>query len=160
MASTCLECGQPTRRVSTALRCFPCAKSRPRIAQPDRRRSGQLSPKIDGAYVVCLDCHKPLRLVAVGGRRGVLRCKECMTRRHLERKAVQIVAMLAVARAVRAGLLPRPADSVCADCGKPAAQYDHRDYTRPLQVAPVCRSCNVMRGPAEVWATEPQQVAA
>lgn len=26
--------------------------------------------------------------------------------------------------------------------------YDHRDYTKPLSVEPVCRSCNKLRGPA------------
>lgn len=46
------------------------------------------------------------------------------------------------------GLLPAPADCVCADCGKPASQYEHRDYTKPLDVQPICRSCNVKRGPA------------
>lgn len=34
----------------------------------------------------------------------------------------------------------------CVDCGKPAKQYDHRDYSKPLDVDPVCRGCNVKRG--------------
>lgn len=37
----------------------------------------------------------------------------------------------------------------CMDCGKPAEQYDHRDYGKPLEVEPVCRSCNLRRGPAK-----------
>jgi hypothetical protein len=56
----------------------------------------------------------------------------------------------AVARAIKQGALPRPATMDCTDCGKPAAQFDHRDYTKPLQVEPVCRRCNILRGPAEV----------
>lgn len=36
----------------------------------------------------------------------------------------------------------------CSDCPKQAECYDHRDYTKPLQVDPVCRSCNLRRGPA------------
>ena len=35
----------------------------------------------------------------------------------------------------------------CVDCGKPARCYDHRDYARPLVVAPVCHRCNLRRGP-------------
>lgn len=35
----------------------------------------------------------------------------------------------------------------CVDCGGEATQYDHRDYLKPLEVDPVCRSCNKRRGP-------------
>ncbi len=66
-------------------------------------------------------------------------------------RAASTAAVSAVAKAVRKGDL-RPASAfACADCGGAASQYDHRDYTKPLQVVPVCRSCNVMRGPADVW---------
>ncbi len=36
----------------------------------------------------------------------------------------------------------------CVDCGKKAGHYDHRDYNQPLDVQPVCESCNCRRGPA------------
>jgi len=39
------------------------------------------------------------------------------------------------------GLIP------CEDCGRPAQEYDHRDYKKPLEVSPVCRECNAARGP-------------
>lgn len=50
--------------------------------------------------------------------------------------------------AVRAGKLPRLGDgkTKCSDCRKPASQYDHRDYSKPLDVQPVCRNCNIKRG--------------
>lgn len=51
--------------------------------------------------------------------------------------------------AIRAGYLAKPETLACSDCGKPATGYDHRDYNRPLDVEPVCRSCNVKRGPAK-----------
>lgn len=54
----------------------------------------------------------------------------------------------AVNKAVRAGILPKVSTQVCVDCGKPACDYDHRDYGKPLEVDPVCRSCNRRRGPA------------
>lgn len=35
----------------------------------------------------------------------------------------------------------------CVDCGETASHYDHRDYLKPLEVEPVCPSCNKLRGP-------------
>lgn len=53
-----------------------------------------------------------------------------------------------VSIAVRNGDLPKLDGSVpCADCGKPADEYDHRDYKKPMEVDPVCRVCNQARGP-------------
>ena len=57
----------------------------------------------------------------------------------------------AVARAVRLGALAHPSTLTCVDCGKQARDYDHRDYSKPLVVQPVCRSCNKLRGPAATW---------
>lgn len=53
----------------------------------------------------------------------------------------------AVAKAVRCGELDHPKTLECVDCGAQARDYDHRDYSRPLDVVPVCRSCNKLRGP-------------
>jgi len=53
-----------------------------------------------------------------------------------------------VALAVARGDLPRVNDLACVDCGEYRAQcYDHRDYTKPLEVEPVCGGCNKRRGP-------------
>jgi hypothetical protein len=53
-----------------------------------------------------------------------------------------------VQRAIKRGELRPPYEFECADCQKQAMQYDHRDYNKPLDVVPVCRSCNITRGPA------------
>ena len=53
-----------------------------------------------------------------------------------------------VGRAIRGGELAHPTTLACTDCGVPAQQYDHRDYNKPLDVQPVCRRCNLKRGPA------------
>ena len=37
----------------------------------------------------------------------------------------------------------------CQDCSRPAQCWDHRDYAKPLEVAPVCWSCNTKRGHAK-----------
>src|SRR5688572_26318932 len=61
-----------------------------------------------------------------------------------------------VASEIRAGRLPRlrafidhpPSTIVCVDCGTRLANcYDHRDYSQPLKVDPVCTRCNMHRGP-------------
>ena len=57
-------------------------------------------------------------------------------------------AMAAVSAAIKAGQLPHPRGLRCADCSGPAVEYEHRDYNKPLQVDPICRGCNLRRGPA------------
>lgn len=50
--------------------------------------------------------------------------------------------------AIYNGDLPRLDGSIaCVDCGSPADEYDHRDYKKPMDVEPVCRRCNGLRGP-------------
>lgn len=60
----------------------------------------------------------------------------------------------AVQGAVKRGLLPnlKTGEYACTDCGGVAHEYDHRDYARPFDVEPVCRSCNKQRGTAS-WPT-------
>ena len=58
-------------------------------------------------------------------------------------------AAKAVRDAILSGKLAPVSTRLCVDCCAPAQVYDHRDYARPLEVAPVCFSCNVRRGPAD-----------
>jgi len=53
-----------------------------------------------------------------------------------------------VHRAIIQGKLPRLTNGNvrCVDCQKKAQHYDHRDYTKPLTVEPVCQGCNFRRG--------------
>lgn len=54
-----------------------------------------------------------------------------------------------VHRAILSGKLPRLDGTIpCTDCAGPAVAYDHRRYSDPLAVEPVCQSCNLLRGPA------------
>ena len=46
----------------------------------------------------------------------------------------------------RHGTLQPPQVYDCVDCGDPAECWDHRDYTKPLDVEPVCSICNTKRG--------------
>lgn len=54
-----------------------------------------------------------------------------------------------VSIAIRHGDLKEPAKCKCVDCGEVAKHYDHRDYAKPLDVDPVCVSCNALRGMAQ-----------
>lgn len=79
--------------------------------------------------------------LAKGGNSG-FKCSECRVfgGRH--------AASALVSKAIREGQLKRPAEFACVDCGARAWEYDHRDYNKPLAVEPVCRKCNLNRGPA------------
>lgn len=54
-----------------------------------------------------------------------------------------------VKKAVRRGDLSPVTSHTCVDCGNPAEAYEHRDYGAPLDVEPVCNSCNGIRGAAK-----------
>ncbi|MFM0503927.1 hypothetical protein [Paraburkholderia caffeinilytica] len=57
-------------------------------------------------------------------------------------------AHVEVNKAVARGDLPVVSTQNCVDCGVQAQAYDHRDYANPLDVQPVCDSCNALRGRA------------
>jgi hypothetical protein len=76
-------------------------------------------------------------------------CEECKKSPEYQRYLISSAAHRIVQKAVRKGLLPKLDGSIlCTDCTAPAAVYDHREYAKPLAVEPVCKSCNVRRGPA------------
>jgi hypothetical protein len=78
-------------------------------------------------------------------------------RRKVFQKAMMRAAQI-VCRAIKSGALKSLKDNsvLCVDCGlKPASQYEHRDYAKPLDVEPVCQRCNLKRGPARLSAPVP-----
>ena len=62
-----------------------------------------------------------------------------------QNNAEKCVAHDMVASAVRRGDLPRVSTCDCVDCGIQAADYHHEDYSKPLDVEPLCRLCHVKR---------------
>ena len=77
-------------------------------------------------------------------RRGIAFCFSCS---NVLTELSQI-ATRHVTKQIRLGAMPKAKALCCVDCSKPAHDYDHRDYDKPLDVVPVCRSCNILRGPA------------
>lgn len=87
----------------------------------------------------------------VGARAGLLAeqsiCKAC----YSSAINLQRIAHTATARRVKIGVIPKAKTMTCVDCGAQAFAYDHRSYARPIDIEPVCRSCNTRRGPAIEW---------
>lgn len=75
-----------------------------------------------------------------------IRCAPCESLTRV----VKGYAMGQVSRAIKRGDLRPAREFPCTDCGGAAVEYDHRDYAETLKVDPVCRSCNLRRGPADI----------
>ena len=78
-----------------------------------------------------------------------IRCRGC----HEGYSAAMRAANRAICAAIARGELPKAKTGECVDCGKQAMDWDHRDYSKPLEVERVCRACNGKRGPAR-WRTQ------
>ena len=61
------------------------------------------------------------------------------------KKPVETKARRIVRHAVRRGDLPKVSTCTCADCGVQAREYHHEDYSKPLEVVPLCRGCHIKR---------------
>jgi hypothetical protein len=71
-------------------------------------------------------------------------CVECEALRVRAKE----VAQARVHAEIKAGRMKPATAYQCVDCGAQAAGYEHRNYSEPLCVDPVCRRCNRLRGPA------------
>lgn len=119
------------------------------MSAPARKRNGFFTRLLIDGRPTCIDCLEPYQLRSPKSRD--IRCSDCATSRYWKMVGYQNAACRLVHAAMRRGDIPAPASLACVDCGAQARDYDHRDYTQPLKVDPVCRSCNVMRGFADVW---------
>lgn len=110
--------------------------------------------KVNGRFR-CVDCGDDQ-----GPAEGRSRpwCWECGYFRYRCLSRVQAAASARLNKAIRQGVLPAVTTLACADCGSPAVCYDHRDYTKPLAVDPVCKSCNAFRGSADDWGELPERI--
>lgn len=68
--------------------------------------------------------------------------------RYQKERPLAVLAIKLVNFEIRCGrMLSAVKSGKCWDCGRMASCWDHRDYTKPLEVEPLCRSCNRRRGP-------------
>lgn len=84
----------------------------------------------------CVICDSPLKSKVYFS----MYCGDCRT-------AISVITNR-VRRAMTAAKLQPAEGHDCVDCGKPAKELDHRFYSLPLEVEPVCVTCNQRRGPA------------
>lgn len=89
----------------------------------------------------CIDCGWPF----IPKRSFSIRCATC----RFKRNSMITRMSQKVQKAIAAGRIPPISGQSCVDCGAKAMIYDHRDYSRPLDVVPVCVRCNALRGPAK-----------
>jgi hypothetical protein len=71
-------------------------------------------------------------------------CESCMWEHRQEARR----ATADVTNEIKRGHMKRATEHACVDCGATARDWDHRDYTKPLEVEPVCKPCNTRRGTA------------
>jgi hypothetical protein len=152
VTKNCAQCGVEMLRQHHAIYCLACARQRQhiRVAAPERAcNQDRKRLKVDGV-VCCVDCRQPVERTYRNGKllAPSRRCWDCAALDLTARELVRNRAMRAVQKAIAKGLLARPTEFTCTDCARPATRYDHREYRKPLQVEPVCGSCNVMRGSA------------
>lgn len=111
---------------------------------------------VEGRFI-CVDCG--IDLGDAMGRQRPIWCWDCAHYRYRVLAQVQSRASAALTKAVRNGDVPPVNSLICVDCSAPASCYDHRDYTRPLHVVPVCKACNAIRGSADNWGDLPERIA-
>jgi hypothetical protein len=51
-----------------------------------------------------------------------------------------------VFQAMSKGFLSKPSNFKCKDCNRQAQEWEHRNYSRPFFIEPVCHRCNTKRG--------------
>lgn len=156
----CRDCGGPKDaslpRSQRSWYCKPCAEKRSIAFCIARFPCGNC--RSWGEYYACADCRKAIsekqKAAAAKGAEKRRANKSGYFRPLDAERWWQSRCHSAVQAAIKRGLLPslKSGEYACTDCGCVAHEYDHRDYARPFDVQPVCRSCNKQRGTA-LWPT-------
>jgi hypothetical protein len=137
--------------------CNACQKIEYRKRDRKRQRCESNDPEHN--TWMCHECReiKHERQREAAQRAAATRSKSHPGWRRPDDRFWQSRAHSAVSAAIKRGLLPdlKTGLYACTDCGGVAHEYDHRDYGRPLDVQPVCRSCNKRRGTAN-WPSPSQ----
>lgn len=100
-------------------------------------------PEIKPRSLKCEECKRDYEVSF-----WVRKRRHCFDCRHAYFET-QLKCWGALKKARLDGKIDSPTNHLCVDCGKPAYCWDHRDYMKPLDVEPVCRSCNAKRPPSK-----------
>jgi len=117
----CKVCGSTTRYRSNNA-CVACARAR--AAKPEHRAATK-------EWLRNTD----------EGRESVRRGNRI---RYLKDRE-KVLARCEVRSQWRKGAIPKPADCICIDCNAQAQEYHHEDYSKPLDVIPLCKLCHIKR---------------
>jgi len=118
----CGKCSCTTRYVNGAKNCVACAQKR--AALPEKRQATKEWLR---------NTEEGREAVRRGNRSRNLRDKE------------KVLARSEVRNYWRQGKLPHPTNCICFDCGIKSTEYHHEDYSKPLDVIPLCKFCHIKR---------------
>jgi len=116
----CKVCGSTTRYKSSTHACVACAQAR--AAKPEHRAATKHWLR---------NTEEGREAVRRGNRIRYLKDRE------------KVLARDKVRCRWRKGYIPKPTDCICAHCGVPAEEYHHEDYSKPLDVIPLCKPCHI-----------------
>jgi hypothetical protein len=128
MTKPCIKCGstERTKRKGRLGDCLACLRERSkkyRINNKDKIREHWDKWEANNLEKVVL-------------------AKRAKVKRFRKKYPEKYRAHQKVRYAIRSGKLPKPSDCTCAHCGVPAKEYHHEDYSKPLDVIPICKSCH------------------
>lgn len=116
------------------------------VEEPQEARRG--AAKKLSHLRVCAVC-----LVEFCGGHSAAYCGDC-------KPVVKKIIRNALSEAQKAQYGLDPKNFLCVDCAEPAVCFDHRDYSKPHELAAVCKSCNKRRGPADwSWLRKQKEAA-
>jgi hypothetical protein len=75
----------------------------------------------------------------------VIKGNRTKIRNWIKRNPDKYKAYQKVRYRIRTGELPKPSSCICLDCGIQAEDYHHEDYSKPLDVIPLCKPCHRLR---------------
>jgi hypothetical protein len=122
--------------VSISKRCSKCNRILP------IEKFNKCSKSKDGHRNKCRDCRtKEQRIYRKTGQGKEARFRENQRYRNAKRDAKN--AHDAVYYAIKTGTLKHPTSCRCKYCYRKAIHYHHFDYSKKLNVIPVCRKCHI-----------------
>ena len=129
------------RRHPEAKQCTQCKVIKP-ILEFHRDASRK-----DGHRAQCRACRNPAQRAyqqqpEVQKARQIWQREYERTYERPDRDPIKVSAWIIVTLAVKKGTLEKVSTLQCNQCSRPARDYHHTDYSQPLQVTPLCRTCH------------------
>lgn len=97
--------------------------------------------------VKCENCGDVMAVRRVDGKyfRSIHNKRHCLICEELFCHAISI-AHRRIKHLIKEGRMETHLGRACVDCGAPAVFHDIRNYSKPEEGVPICKSCNTLRG--------------